>query len=132
MIAKNNSKTFAKKLLYLSKDENSNLSEQRIKSILQILSNLPPTRLTPILKLYLKNLKNELQKNRAIIENAGKLSQKTINSIKQTLSQKYNRTITVTQRDNPDLIAGLRIRIADDLYDLSIAGRLQTIAQNIH
>ena len=44
------------------------------------------------------------------------------------LSQKYKRPITATARHDARLIAGLRVRVGDDVYETSVAAQLANLS----
>jgi F-type H+-transporting ATPase subunit delta len=45
-------------------------------------------------------------------------------------TQKYQRPIAASARPDPALIAGLRIRVGDDVYESSVAGQLAALASS--
>ena len=47
-------------------------------------------------------------------------------------SGEHERTIQVVERSNPELIAGMRVRLGDTVYDASLANNLQSLATRIH
>lgn len=120
---------FAKKLVTLSL-ENNRVSEERVAAILQTLKSNPPRRFEEILEKYLLKIRNELRKENAIIEHSGPLSESAVKVIKDNLSKFYNRDIRVTMVNDPALLAGLRIRVADDVWDTSVLGRLEKLTES--
>ena len=76
------------------------------------------------LKLYLYYVKQEIRNSEAVVEHAGRISSEIFESIEQMLSTRYGRVITSQRRENPNLIAGIRVSIADDVFESSIAGNL--------
>jgi len=59
------------------------------------------------------------------------LSPEALAAIEAGFSKIYNRPIAAVTTPDPSLIAGVRIRIGDDVYDASIAGRLKRFAENV-
>ena len=53
-----------------------------------------------------------------------KLSPKALAAIEANFSKLYDRPIKAVTQTEPSLIAGVRVRVGDDLYDASVAGRL--------
>jgi F-type H+-transporting ATPase subunit delta len=45
--------------------------------------------------------------------------------------QRYQRPIAAAAQSNPGLIAGLRIRVGDDLYESSVAGQLAALVSSV-
>jgi F-type H+-transporting ATPase subunit delta len=44
------------------------------------------------------------------------------------MTEKYGRPIAGVARRNDALLAGLRVRVGDDVYESSVAGQLATLA----
>ncbi len=124
-------KDFAKKLVQLSLEDGM-VSAEKVTAVLATLAENPPRRFKPILKQYLRLAKQEIRKSEAVVEHSGELGEETLRDLKDRLSTRYNRTINVTARENPDLIAGVRVSIADDVYDISLAGQLDNLARTVH
>lgn len=122
-------KIFAKKLLAISL-ENNRVSGDRVTAVLQTLRSNPPRRYKEILEIYLLKIGAELRKENAVIEHSGSISESAIKDIKENLSKYYNRDINVTTRNVPELLAGLSIRAADDVWDTSVLSRLEQLTQS--
>lgn len=119
----------AKKLLALSFD-NGRVSDEKVTAVLQVLRDNPPRNYKTVLESYMAKIRSELRKENARIDFAGSLDEAAITQIKDNLCKYYNRDIQVTVNENPELLAGLRISVADDVWDSSVAGRLQQLAQS--
>lgn len=122
---------YAKKLVKISLEE-GRVSDERVNAILLTFAAKPPRRLKTILKLYLYYLKRELRKSQVVIEYAGGITQERIEAIEKKLSANYGRPITATLSENPELVAGLRINIADDVYDATVTGNLNNLSQLVN
>ena len=122
---------YAKKLVQISL-EDGRVSEERVNAILQTFVAKPPRRLKAILHLYLYHIKRELRKSQAIIEYAGGITQESIESIERNLTSRYGRSITATLSENPELVAGLRVSVADDVYDATVAGNLNNLSHLVN
>lgn len=131
MIAADKSiKEFARNLVRISLDDGQP-SAERVQAILKSLKVKPRRGLKTILKLFLHYLKREIRKSQAIVEYSGALSPGTLAKIEKNLSASYARKITVTARENPSLLAGLRISVGDDVLNASVAGRLENFTKNV-
>ena len=122
-------KIFAKKLLTISL-ENNRVSEERVAAVLQTLRTTPPRYYREILEIYLRKIGAELRKENAIIEHSGPISGAVVNGIRDNLSKYYNRDIKVSTLDDPKLLAGVRIRVADDVWDTTVLSRLDQLTQS--
>lgn len=67
----------------------------------------------------------------AHIESASALSAQEIDSIVAMLEKKLNKTIEVQTKVNEELLAGIRIRIKDEVLDNSAATRLERLKEQV-
>ncbi len=118
----------AKRLLQLSVKDEEVVPEQ-VTAVLEALSKHPPRYYKAVLRAYLQLVRRQIERNQAHVEYAGELSADLIRSIEASLSAHYGRPITAVATENKDLIAGWRIRVESDLYDASIASRLEQLAK---
>jgi len=128
MSARHSVKEFSKKLLALS-IEDGEVSEERVAAVLEALRKDPPRQYTTLLKSYSRLVKREVRKYTATVEYAGELSKQVQSEIQTKLAEVYSRKIHLTLKECPDLIAGFRIKIADDVYENSIISRLRPLEQ---
>jgi F0F1-type ATP synthase, delta subunit (mitochondrial oligomycin sensitivity protein) len=122
---------FAKKLVELSKD-NGVVTEAKVAEVLAGLKQVQPRGYLGLLKSYLNYLKREIALQTAVVSTPGALSADALEAIATNFSKIYGRTITATTKTDPSLIAGVRVRVGDDVYDSSVAGRLKRLAENVH
>ena len=52
-------------------------------------------------------------------------------AIERVPSSRYHRSVSSVARENPDLIAGIRVSIGDDVFDASVAGHLEKLANKV-
>lgn len=120
----------AKKLVELSKD-NGVVTEEKVAEVLAGLRKVNHSRHLSILKTYLTYLRREVALQTAVVSTPQALSPEAIKVIEASYTKIYGRPITASVRQDPSLIAGLRVRVGDDVYDSSVAGRLQRLAENV-
>jgi F-type H+-transporting ATPase subunit delta len=123
-------KNFAKQLLQASLDSGE-VSAERVDGVLKSLAKNPPRHHIATLKTYLKLVEREVAKGTAVINYAGELSSETITGIVNQLSAKHRRSITSVLREDPSLIAGLRVLVDCDVYDASIASSLASLETSL-
>lgn len=129
MIYSKQQKKFVRQLVALSLEQGQ-VSAARVAAVLEALADKPVRTLKPLLKLYHRYLRNEVRRSQAVVEHAGEVSDQLLQEIATSFSSHYSRPIQVETRERQDLIAGVRILIGDDVYDSSVAGRLQDLADN--
>ena len=123
-------KKFAKKLAELSLEEGL-VSAEKVDAVLETLRKHPSRKPKTVLKHYLYYIRQAVNRSRAVIEYSGQIDDAAIAAIERHLSQNYNRTITTATVENESLIAGFRISIGDDIFDASVAGRLNNLAKSV-
>jgi F-type H+-transporting ATPase subunit delta len=52
-------------------------------------------------------------------------------AIAAAMTKKYRRPITATARAHPALLAGLRVRVGDDVYESSVSGQLAALSLSV-
>lgn len=124
-------KEFAKQLFRMSL-ENGELSPERVDGVLKALEKNPPRHYLATLKAYLKFVEREVAKSTAVICHAGQLTPDIISNIKSQMEGKYGRKLDMVERDDPDLIAGVRVVVDCDVYDASIQSALTTLESSLN
>ncbi len=119
--------TLARHLFNLSLAEGT-VSAERVQGVLAYVEKTAPANAVLVLKAYHRLVAIELARRVALVEHAGSVDASVLKSIAAAMTQHYGRTITAASKANPGLIAGLRVRVGDDVYEASIAGRLQALA----
>lgn len=116
-----------KKLVELSKEDGL-VTEARVVEVLAGLKQFRHRSYLIILKTFLVRLRRELALQTAVVSTPNLLSEETLEKISAKYSAIYGRTISAEVEEDTSLIAGVRVRVGDDLYDASVAGRLQRLA----
>lgn len=107
--------------------ENGKISEERVRACMKIIAERSPIGQRNILNLYLKKLNRMEKDSQVIIEYAGELDPEIVQTITQQAINQYKRPLTPITKKNEDIIAGIRFRVGDDLYENSIRSRLEKL-----
>jgi F-type H+-transporting ATPase subunit delta len=107
------------------------ITSDRISGILAYLEKSNPPHAVEVLKTFKRLVSIELAKGEAIVEHAGSVSPALLQSIAASMTKKYSRPVTASAKPAPELLAGLRIRVGDDVYESSVAGQLATLAATV-
>jgi F-type H+-transporting ATPase subunit delta len=121
------SQRLARQLYRLSLVEGQ-ISAAQVDGVLAYLAAHPPRQWLAVLKHYRRLVVRQLARNHALVEHAGAINDALLRGIAEALARKCQRPVTAAAQPNPALIAGLRIRLGDDIYESSIAGQLAALA----
>lgn len=110
---------------------NGEVSADRVTGILQYIEKHRPANSVAILKAYQRLIGSEIARAEARIEHAGPGDAAMLTSIAASMTKRYGRRITSVSRRNDTLLAGLRVRVGDDVYESSVAGQLATLASAV-
>ena len=104
------------------------LSADRVAGVMQFVEKHRPAHSLALLKIYQRLVVAELARGQAVVEYAGSINQVELSEIAAAMTTKYRRKITSVARRNDSLLAGLRVRVGDDVYESSVASQLAQLA----
>ena len=81
----------------------------------------------PILTAFHRFVSLDHERHTAVVESATPLDTSVRDGIRADLSRRYGPGLHTSFMENPELIGGLRIRVASDVYDGSLRGRLAAL-----
>ncbi|MGB1127158.1 MAG: F0F1 ATP synthase subunit delta [Opitutales bacterium] len=122
---------FAKKLVEMSRD-NGVVTEAKVAEVLAGIKQVKPRHELLVLKAYLHYIRKAVAEQTAVVATPGTLSPEALSAIEVNLTAVYGRPISARIESAPALIAGVRVRVGDDVYDASVAGHLKRLAENVH
>jgi F-type H+-transporting ATPase subunit delta len=96
----------------------------RVAGVLQYLEKHRPANPLMVLRAYHRLVAAELGRSRALVEHAGPVSDSILQRIAAGMTKKYGRPVSSAAKPNASLIAGLRVRVGDDVHESSLASRL--------
>ncbi|MDR0535865.1 MAG: F0F1 ATP synthase subunit delta [Puniceicoccales bacterium] len=100
----------------------------RVRAIIDTLATHPPAIRRVVLKKLASNLAREAGKRELRVEYAGPPpSPETIARLTTHFSTTTGRPVTPVLTPNHSLLAGLRIRLADDLFESTLSARLSQL-----
>ena len=107
------------------------VSADQVAGVLAYIEKHPPANALAVLKAYQRLVAAEVARGLAVVEHAGFANSAALDAIAAALSAKYHRPVTWVAKPAPDLLAGLRIRVGDDVYESSVAGQLAALALSV-
>ncbi len=104
------------------------LSDDRVAGVLQYIEKHRPVQAVAVLKAYARLVAAEVARGQAVVEHAGVVPSAALDAVSAALSRKYGRPVVWIAKRNDALIAGLRVRVGDDVYESSVSGQLAALA----
>lgn len=103
------------------------LDAARVRLVAQRLSASSRRGALPVLTSFQRLVRLETGRHTAVVESATPLADSVRRQIADGLARTYGPDLDTAFRDNPALIAGVRIKVASDVYDGSVRARLNAL-----
>jgi F-type H+-transporting ATPase subunit delta len=107
------------------------VSPEHVAGVLAYVDKHRPPHSVAILRAYERLIAGQIARSRAIVEHAGPLNNGVTRHIAEAMSRRYGRRIDSVPRRNDGLIAGVRVRVGDDVYESTVAGQLAALANSV-
>jgi F-type H+-transporting ATPase subunit delta len=107
------------------------VSTDRVAGVLEYVAAHRPAQASAVLKAYRRLIAAELARGQAVVEHAGSFGDSLLARIAEAMAKRYSRPIAGVARRNDSLLAGLRVRVGDDVYEASVAAQLSSLAQAV-
>jgi F-type H+-transporting ATPase subunit delta len=107
------------------------LSAERVAGVLEYIEKHRPAHTVAVLRAYQRLIAAEFARGQAVVEHAGPVAASTLSAIESSMTKKYSRKIATVTKPTPKLLAGLRIRVGDDVYESSVAGQLAALSSAV-
>ncbi|MCX6956908.1 MAG: F0F1 ATP synthase subunit delta [Verrucomicrobia bacterium] len=104
------------------------LSTDRVAGVLEYIEKHRPANTLAVLKAYQRLVAAEFARSQAVVEHAGFVSAPALDAIAAALTKKYQRRVSWVAKPNPALLAGVRVRVGDDVYESSVASQLASLS----
>ena len=127
MAADKKTKFLARQLFKLSLADGQ-VSAEQVSGVLGWVNKHSPRQPVTLLKIYQRLVATELSRSQAIVAHAGPLGAGVIAQIEKAMTKKYSRPITATASPDSTLLAGIRVRVGDDVYESSAASQLASLS----
>lgn len=117
------------KELFRATISNGVMDEGKVRSVVKLVLEKKPRGYLAILEHFKRLVKLEQDRRTARIESAILLAPEQQSSVRSSLEKIYGRGLNVSFLQNPALVGGLRVRVGSDVYDGSVAARLQRLEE---
>jgi F-type H+-transporting ATPase subunit delta len=107
------------------------VSAERVAGVLEYVEKNRPAHPVAVLRAYHGLVAAEVARSRAFVQHAGPLGAGALDAIAAAMTRRYGRRISGTARRDDTLIAGLRVRVGDDVFESSVSGQLEQLARSV-
>jgi len=107
------------------------ISAERVAGVLEYVEKHRPAHPVAVLRAYQGLVAAEVARRQAVVEHAGPLAAGVLDAIAAAMTRRYGRHISGAARRNDSLLAGVRVRVGDDVYESSVAGQLEQLARAV-
>jgi F-type H+-transporting ATPase subunit delta len=121
---------FARQLFQMSVVDGV-VSADRVSGVLEYVEKHNVANPVMVLKAYERLVSTELAKGVAVVEHAGAINDGVLAAIAASMTKKYGRPVSATAKPAPELLAGMRVRVGDDVYESSVAGQLAALSASV-
>jgi F-type H+-transporting ATPase subunit delta len=104
------------------------LDEEKARSVMLAIVSQKPRNYLAIAEQFQSLVRAEYEKYSLLLESATPLSEADVQSVYSKVRSKFPRITTTQYRVNPSLIGGLRVKVGSDVWDGSVAARLQQLS----
>jgi F-type H+-transporting ATPase subunit delta len=115
------------RILYGAVLSEGRLDHGKVRAVLASLVERRPAGSAEILQEFHRLIRLNLESHAALVESAAALSSSEKAVIEKNLTDRFGSETTFGYLVNPDLIAGMRVKIGSDVYDASVRERLKRL-----
>jgi F-type H+-transporting ATPase subunit delta len=108
---------------------NGTLDEARVRQVAQRLAGSKRRHGIAILSHFQRLVRLDRDAHTAVVQSAAPLDESLRDVVRAGLAQTYGPELQASFEENPELIAGMRIRIGSQVYDGSVRARLAALAR---
>lgn len=103
------------------------MDETRVRTAVSAVASQKPRRYLGILHALEKLVKHDLSQRLLVVESASALDPQRLREIQSRVETRFATPLILRQQTNPSLIGGLRIKVGSNVWDGSVAARLQQL-----
>jgi len=118
------------KQLFRSTLVNGVMDEGRVRSVVQKVLAQKPRGYIAILDHFTRLVKLEQDRRAAKVESAVALTPEQQSGVSANLQKMYGNGLDLSFHVNPTLVGGLRVKVGSDVFDGSVAARLQELEES--
>ncbi len=102
--------------------------EAKLREVIASLIQSQPRDYKAMLSALQRLTRLELERREVTVESAVALDDETRQRVASGLAGQYGLDLVIQYKTTPELLGGLRIRVGNDVFDGSVQGRLERLA----
>ncbi len=109
--------------------ENGAVNGDRLKKAIAKITETKPRGYLELLTGLKRLIRLELESKQVTVTSAHELDAETSDKLKKDLTGKYGNDLVFDFQIDPSLLAGLKVRVGNDVWDGTVASRLKRLAE---
>lgn len=126
MLSKKQIKKLTQKMVVASFDEKNNLENKKIREFVNLMKKLDRMEAILALDEYLKGLQLQMDKTTLEVRSAISLSSEMKSKILKLMKRNHSFSSSTFQVD-ASILGGIKIKIADEIINASIKGKIENL-----
>lgn len=120
------------KKIFAASMKDGQLDHGTVRQVVAKLASSRPRGYVEVADAYVRLVRLEIERSRAVIESAVPLDESTRASLTADLKKKYGAHLTPEFTVSPDLLGGIKIRVGSDVWDGSVKNRLALLNERFN
>ena len=109
--------------------QDGRLDEAKLLTAIRKISAEKPRDYRGMLGALKRLVRLDMERRHVVVESAEELDTASRERVTAGLAAKYGADLTYDFKVNPDLLGGLKVRIGNDVWDGTVKGRLDRLAE---
>ncbi len=120
------------KKIFAASFTDGRLDEGTMRKVVAKLRETRPRGYQQVADAYLRLVRLEIERNRAVVQSAVALDDATKTAVTADLKKKYGPHVAPEFSILPELLGGMRIRVGSDVWDGSVKNRLERLTEKFN
>lgn len=120
------------KKLFAASVVDGKIDDGVVRTVVRRLGERKPRGYLGLIKAYWRLVRLEVEKTQALVESAVELEASVKESVVADLRKKYGDQVAAEFALDPELLGGMRIRVGSDVWDGSVANRIERLSDKFN
>ncbi len=120
------------KKLFAASTKGGQLDASTARKVVAKLKETCPRGYQEVLDAFLRLVRLDVEKNRAVVHSAVALDEATKSRVTAELKKKYGPQVSPEFTVDPALLGGVKIRVGSDVWDGSVKNRIERLSEQFN